>query len=58
MSEPAKDIYAAIKAKRDSIDWDQVHIRADRRQPIFLPTLRRPDSMIIPRSRSVKVIHS
>jgi hypothetical protein len=31
------DIYAAIKAKRESIDWSAVHVAGDRARPITLP---------------------
>lgn len=34
--EPPVDIYAALKAKRDSIDWASMHIAADRRAPVLL----------------------
>lgn len=35
------DIYAAIKAKRESIDWAAMHIAADRRKPVELPEIRK-----------------
>lgn len=36
-AEKPIDIYAAIRAKRESIDWARVHITADRRAPVCLP---------------------
>lgn len=33
-TEPPIDIYAAIKAERDAINWAAVHIRGDRSRPL------------------------
>lgn len=32
-----RDIYAADRARIAAIDWDEVHIRGDRRRPVDLP---------------------
>lgn len=37
------DIYAKDKAKRESIDWDQMWIRGDKNKQIFIPDrVKRP----------------
>lgn len=34
--EPPIDIYASIKAKRQSIDWGRMHCISDKRAPVEL----------------------